>query len=142
MDLVDVLREAPRRVVRRGEELQARAKRHVESARARVRNVREDGRERLWRFEAATLDEAKRVIERAPEAPVLDTVKQQVRSLVDRRLGAVLAVPAGFADANVRDAVALVKAESDRVSLLAMRRHESAGKKRKMVLSALDAALV
>jgi hypothetical protein len=104
-------------------------------------HVADDGRERLWRFEAATLDEAKRVIERAPEAPVLGTDKQRVRQIVDRRLGAVLAVPDGVTAANARDAVALVKSAKDRVALLAMRRHESEGKKRKSVLEALNAAL-
>ena len=141
MHFVEVIQSAPKRVAQRGEALGQQAKDRVAAARARVRAVRDDGRVRLWRFEKATLEEARNLLGRAPKAAVIDPVKARLERFVDRRLHVVLSVPEGFAAANAKEAVTLVRGTRDRVALLSMVRHETEGKHRKTVIDALNIAL-
>lgn len=112
------------------------------SARARLHTLRDRGEVRLWKMQTRTLTRVGEALSHSPELPVVGKLSDAAEGLVQRRLDALKASPiAGFDQLNAKDAARAARDVKRRVELLALREVESAGKKRKTVLDAIDETL-
>ncbi len=148
MELLDTLRDAPRRVAAQRQILEDATRARAEAARARVQDARArahkvttQGRVLRWNLETRALERVHGWLDQLPETPVTARVVAPLDRLVSRRLTAVTQPLEGFGDLNSRDAIAAVRGVSDAVTLHALRRTEAAGRQRKTVLAAIDARL-
>ncbi len=110
----------------------------LRSARHQVHMVREEGSERLYKFEKRALDWADDVIERVDELPGASRMKGSIERLVDQARDAVTALPIEDYDSlNARTAAAEVRT-LDSVGLIKILEHETANKARKTVFEAIE----
>lgn len=109
--------------------------------RDRLRQVRDDGRLRLWTLRTNALTRAHDLFDRADDWPAVGRLASVAGRAVDRQLDRLTSVPvAGWDELNARRAVEAV-GTLDRMGLVAARRRESSTKNRKTVLRAIDVRL-
>jgi Fe-S oxidoreductase len=110
----------------------------VRNARHQVHKVREEGSERLWKFERQALAWADEVLERAEDLPGVARVTDPIERLVNQARDAVNANPIPEYDGlNARTAADAVRT-LDRVGLAKVARYEAANKNRKTVFQAIE----
>ena len=110
----------------------------LRSARHQVHLAREEGSERLYKFEKRALEWADDVIERVDELPVGGRVKDSMERLVVQARDAVTALPIEDYDTlNARAAAAEVR-KLDSVGLAKVLDYETSNKARKTVFEAIE----
>jgi hypothetical protein len=112
-------------------------------ARAKVREARTDGVERLWNLQADALERVETLLERAPDkVPILSRVASRASRLVHDRLEMVtaLAIPE-YDELNAKKIRQSLRG-LDRLDLVRVRRYETSHKNRKSVLGDLDRELL
>jgi len=104
--------------------------------------MRGQGRERVWRASADTLEAIETFIGRAPEnLPVLSKVADAAERLVHGQYEAFTRVSLeDYATMNAKEAIRIVVG-LDHLELLRVQRFELATKNRKTVLSAIDKSI-
>ncbi len=128
---LDDLRSAPEKLADRSQRLRSRA-------RQAMRDWQIGGTERLFDFHADTLENVEKLLDDAPELPVVSKVADAAGRLVHRRLEGINSAPLpDYDDLNVRQ-VNQHLSELPTVDLLRIRRYEQGHKGRKTVLAGVQ----
>lgn len=128
------VQQVPQRLVTRGGEAR-------EWVLRRVSGVREQSEQRLWTLQVSALAGASDLIDRAAKVPALERVIPNARDLLEA-VEKVASTPpiADYDELNVRKILGSLHT-FDRLGLLRLQRHETAGKARKTILDAVQREL-